>query len=481
MRLLSLLVSLPLAAAIPAQGLVFGSALPFTPRPAGDVDGDGFDDYSGTVGGNLVVHSGATGLPIPHMTQPAGTYGYAPVGDTNADGHDDVVRLVTAPNGDVDAVVVSGADGSTLHTWLLMTFIPNALQFPSVVGGADFDADGFGDVLLVSTDLFTVRSGRTGDVLHSLSAGGALAPATAAIGDWNGDGFSDFTVSIGFQSVMVIRHGPDFWSTGMSGKPMGVGDMNCNGASDIAIHPIGGFTMNIVDGATGLLLGTLPYSNAGALNVWSIRDLDGDGHEDLAVQMPAQTFPPQAAFRDVFSGQTLVPFAGAVNLNVGRIGDIDGDGRNECSTTVAGVPTVFEWVDPAVPLASRMTRRGASGTTSIGTKPKLVTRGSCALDKTVFFDMRGALPNGIALLVLGPAVDVDLAVVGAPGNRLYADLAWLEVLLPEAHGLATKSFLMPNTPSLLGATISVQAAAADAAANPLGFVTSNAIDLVTNN
>lgn len=40
---------------------------------------------------------------------------------------------------------------------------------------------------------------------------------------------------------------------------------------------------------------------------------------------------------------------------------------------------------------------------------------------------------------------------------------------------------MPASPSLLGTSLSLQAVVVDAAANALGLVTSNAIDLSTNN
>lgn len=468
------LVSLCLATTISAQAIVYGPPLPFQPLAVGDVDADGRDDYAGTLTGNLVVHSGATGLPIPYMTRPAAGLGYSGAGDTNADGHDDLVWL------NVTATVLSGADGTVLHTWSPTTPFVN---FTSVVGGADFDADGFGDVVLVSgNQLHEVRSGRTGQILYSLVAGGLFAPTTVFLGDSNGDGYEDLSIAVLSLGVMHVVRGPDFSVTvNAAASPRGIGDLNCNGATDTATRPAGGTTTTFVDGATGLPIGSLPYATFQAPNLVPLRDVDGDGHDDLLAWMPAQSFPPAPAFAEVISGRTLLAQPGPANLFANALGDLDGDGRFEAWVGVAGTPTIVEWVDPAFPIVSRLTRRGSSGTGSNGHKPRLTTRGSCALGKPVFFDLRGTVPSGLSLLLLGGPLDIDLTFLGAPGNHLYANPDGALLLLSDTNGLAVQSFTMPLSPSLLGSMVSVQAAAWDPVANAWGFVYSNAIDVATNN
>ena len=50
-----------------------------------------------------------------------------------------------------------------------------------------------------------------------------------------------------------------------------------------------------------------------------------------------------------------------------------------------------------------------------------------------------------------------------------------------ADGIAQHQVTMPVSPTLLGASISLQSVVVDPLANALGLVTSNAIDLTTNN
>ncbi|HEU4420141.1 MAG TPA: hypothetical protein VFT55_14495, partial [Planctomycetota bacterium] len=96
---------------------------------------------------------------------------------------------------------------------------------------------------------------------------------------------------------------------------------------------------------------------------------------------------------------------------------------------------IAHWVDPTVPVASRMVRRGASGATTTGSRPRLHARGHCSLGSTLRLDVRGLLPSGLSLLAFGSPVDVDLTPLGAPGNRLYTSLDGISVLPTDATGL----------------------------------------------
>jgi len=455
-----------------SQGLVPGPTLPFAARAVGDVDGDGFDDFAGATGGNLVVHSGATGTVIPHMTRPAAGFGYFGAGDTDADGHDDVVHL------DVTATLISGADGTTRFV-----FVPSvaATSYNAAPGGADLDADGFGDVVLVSSDqIHEVRSGRTGGILFSQVYGSLFSPTLVSIGDTNGDGYDDVSIAVTVIEVMHVLYGPSFTTAVFAAsQPRAVGDVNGNGATDRALRQGAQSTTNIVDGATGTMLGTLPYVTFLAPTVTNTGDVDGDGRDDMHVFQPPMTLPPSPGFSSIVSGATLVPLPGSLATSVKALGDVDGDGRVE---VVSPGGTITEWVDPAVPTASKLKRRGSSGTTSLGTKPRITTRGSCALGRTTFLDVRGTLPTSISLLVIGGALDIDLAPFGASGNRVYANPDAALLVLSNTGGLAVQSFTMPTSPTLLGATVSVQAVNVDPAApNAFGLVWSNAIDVATNN
>lgn len=450
------------AAALPAQqGIVLGPDLLSPVGPAGDVDGDGIADY--VLGGTgVTVHSGATGTAIPFLAS-ATALACRPVGDVDADGKDDLAYLTAA-----DVAIVSGGDGSVLHTWT----IANA----EVTGSADLDADGCSDVLLAYTvageHWIEVRSGRTGLVLHDRSGANELTPM--AIGDRDGDGYDDLAILAadvaGTSWTAEVRLGPTFeLSTTLVGNPGLLGDVDDDGATDhtrrVSTSPP---STEVVSGATGAVLMTYPWDP----QFRALGDVDGDGHDDFRLR--------QGAFTEIMSGATLTLMLPSINLSqlgldAQWLGDIDGDGRNEAS--VPGSGQVLEWADAARPVVSRLVRRGGSGATSLGHRPKLHVRGHCKLGATIHWDLRGSLPNGLSVLLVGAAVDIDIAFLGAPGNRLYCDLAGLMPVLNDAHGLGQWQSPIPVDPSLIGSTISAQGAVWDPAANAFGFVGSNAIDV----
>lgn len=452
-----------------AQSFVTG---PQTPCPypvgVGDVDGDGKDDFTGIVAGFARVYSGGSGVPIPWLTRPAGTLErYTRATDVDSDGHDDVVWRTTAGV----AIVVSGFDGSTLHTWT--SSVPFAVYVESV-GGADFDSDGFGDVILLAGPQVDVRSGRNGAILHTFT--GFSLPTFVAyfVGDTDGDGFQDFTVAVpSFGQFRIVR-GPTFATTMRPGGPLSIGDVSGNGTIDLVVRNTNTNVTEVEDGA-GFPLGTISYDTSSTLTrIQPLGDVDGDGFADLYASQSVPTF-----LAEFVSGATLTALPGS-NLALNAIGDTDGDGRVECWRPISGSQFLVEWNDPALPIASRMTRRGAAGTTSLGNKLRLEHRGSAGLGRSVFFDTRGTSQNDLVLLLVGFPVDVDLTSLGAPGNRLYVN--FFDASLALATGPAVgRAFVMPTSAAFLGTSVSVQSALLDPTANALQFVMSNAVDLATNN
>lgn len=458
-----------IAARADAQAMTLGGFLGFA-SAVGDVTGDGRADYatqqslSGVI--TWQVRDGTTGALVSYLATPWATLDrFFGVGDVNGDGQDDVCWFQNAMQ---QSTIRSGADGSTLLS----------LASSTVEGGADIDGDGLGDLLVTtigpggSADTW-IRSSRTGTSLFSYlwsTSSGLVSNHWVVLGDENGDGFDDAGIASssysGGASLGLLVHGPDGSQTAlglMGGEPCG--DVDGDGATDVLANFNAGFN-------------PFPYVLAGGSHatIWSLApgqtihgvgDVDGDGHVDLAVitVSPASTA--------VYSGATHLPLAGVLTAQPIPLGDLDGDGRVEC--TVNGFRC--EWVDPAAPIASRMLRRGHGGTTSSGRKPTIVTRGHCGLGHTIWFDLRGNEPNSLVAFAFGDAVDIDLASLGAPGNRSYTTVVDAIPLLADAHGVVTRSVVMPVAPALLGVGTSVQAATFDPAANALGLVTSNAIDL----
>ncbi len=466
--------ALLLALATPAQSLVTGSALPYAPRFAGDVNGDGIDDYTGQTGGAAYVHNGASGSAFPLFTRTPGSGGYTACGDVDADGRDDLV--FHASSGLV--LLVSGANAATLRTWTVPAV---GLSFTGAVRGADFDGDGCSDVVLIANTVLEIYSGRTGALMswEPYSSLGTGNPPEAVVGDWNGDGHSDLAITLPVIGSVRILAGPSFTPTVLVGglfgtNPYGVlGDVAGNGTSAIASQIVVPGQTALLDGIGGAVIGLLPQST-----VRHFGDADGDGHDDF---MLFSGFP---LLDGLTSGRTLTRLPSTIaplNIASPGYGDIDGDGRQDGWTNTGGQAAIARWVDPAVPQASRVARRGRSGSTTSGLRPRLHARGHCGLGSTLRLDVRGLLPNGLSVLAFGSAVDVDLAPLGAPGNRQYASLDGVSLLPTSAVGLGQATLAIPNNPALLGASVSLQAAAVEPAANALGLVTSNALDVRVDN
>lgn len=94
-----------------------------------------------------------------------------------------------------------------------------------------------------------------------------------------------------------------------------------------------------------------------------------------------------------------------------------------------------------------------------------------------------AQPGALVLLVLGTTdtgswagltLPQNLQPVGAPGCFLSIDVAGSWFSVAAGDGTATFPFVLPNTPTAIGAWIRFQGAAFDAPANALGLVTSQA-------
>lgn len=298
---------------------------------AGDVDADGVPDFvvgadSKTTAsiGRVWIYSGATHqlLHTVVATQATSHLGWsvAAAGDFNLDGHDDV--LVGAPGGGVGgvALVLSGLDGSVLHTF----------------GGAA-PVDGLGE-----------QVGNAGDV--------------------NGDGRSDLIVGAPYRDVggienvgaAVIYSGADtsilrtFVGANYDGyfgsAVDGIGDVDGDGFDDVAIGERGGTNLWIYSGADGSTI-RVHASSSGFFpgrNVAGIGDVDGDEVPDYAAGSPISQILPATNVGRVrvysgldggvlheFTGQNAGDFFGSA---LAAAGDVDRDGVPDI---LIGTPSSF--------------------------------------------------------------------------------------------------------------------------------------------
>ena len=299
----------------------------------GDVNGDGFDDFivgayradhSAPDAGRATVYSGVDGSVLYAIDGAnAGDWfgrSVSGAGDVNGDGLDDFI--VGAPNRvaplyEGSAYVYSGATGSVLYA--IDGSAVNDHFGSSVSGAGDVDGDGFDDFIVGAdgerwsgprTGGATVFSGRTGAVLHAFRgpmAGSVFGCSVDGAGDVNDDGFADLIVG----APLDDSNGSDSGST---------------------------FVYSGIDGALiYTFLGEHPAYVLGR-SVSAAGDVDGDGYDDVIVGGDGDRHhgyrTGAAHIFSGFDGARLFKFTGdslgdQFGYSVSGAGDIDGDGFDD--------------------------------------------------------------------------------------------------------------------------------------------------------
>ncbi len=261
---------------------------------AGDVNGDGYDDF--IVGARLaddgeidegkvyVFHGAATGFnstpaAVLQINQAGANFGHwvSGAGDVNGDGHADIVvgaHLYDGPQGSNTGgawLYLGGASGvSSSSAWSAAGSAPNLNFGANVAAAGDVNGDGYADVLVGSYDSTTLGQGSAR--LYYGSAAGLGAPAfgfttgqnqahistVAGLGDINGDGYSDFALgspqydggaALVDEGRVYIFHGSATFPAatpnlvlpgGQAGAQYGfvvasAGDLNADGYSDVLV------------------------------------------------------------------------------------------------------------------------------------------------------------------------------------------------------------------------------------------------------
>ncbi|XOV77214.1 MAG: integrin alpha [Phycisphaerales bacterium] len=184
-----------------------------------------FDDNNGSGSGSARVFSGADGSVFFTFDGDAADdqfgWSVSGAGDVNGDGFDDFI--VGAPFGSTNGIVsgsarvFSGNDGSILYTFYGDS-VEDAFGY-SVSGAGDVNGDGFDDLVVgayfestngTASGSARVLSGADGSILYTFygdSAGGWFGFSVSGAGDVDGDGFDDFIVGAPFDDNSAINSG----------------------------------------------------------------------------------------------------------------------------------------------------------------------------------------------------------------------------------------------------------------------------------
>lgn len=319
--------------------------------PAGDVNGDGFDDFwvesrhGGSSGRDLAVRvyagapQGPGDLALTAIEAGEGRRlgEVLAAGDVNRDGFDDLaIGLPAGPDQSFVRLMHGGPDGLVAVGEDLV----GPEHFGSTLAAGDVDGDGFSDLAVGSSweederelELGLDREGRTGRVvIYRGSASGLVrTPAwersggwpvtrvgvSLALGDTNGDGFDDLVV------------------TARTSETHGEHD---RGLVEVHLGSPGGLSSTPAWGWRNRGVGPFGHRAATA-------DVNGDGRDDVLVG--AEVGPAMEGGGYTFFGSETGPRAegawrvdtpcgGNCFVDLASAGDVDGDGFDDLLLTLS--------------------------------------------------------------------------------------------------------------------------------------------------
>ena len=461
-----------------ADGDQFGSAV----AGAGDVNMDGFDDVivgaryddsNGTDSGSVTVFSGADGSVLYTFGGDAASdwFGHSVggAGDVNSDGVPDLIVGAPGIGNDPDrpgfARVLSGADGSVLHTFDGDGTADLFGYSVSTVG--DVDGDGFDGMIVgarqddnngSNSGSARVFSGRDGSTLYSFDGDSAddwFGFSVGVAGDVNGDGCPDLVVGArgdsdsepGWAHVFSGSDGSTLYTfygdrgAQLGNAVSGAGDVDGDGLDDVIVGAhqteVNGIyhagRACVFSGADGSTLHTFEGDSSDdhlGSKVSDVGDVDGDGYADLLVSAPKDDKNgTQSGTIWVFSGadgSVLHTFDGDAagdwyGHGIGGAGDVNGDGSPDFvvgaivgGANGGGYVRVYSGCDGCKPLGTNYCDANANST---GVPGVISAEGSTVIALNNFTLLGTQLPtNEFGYFLMSDAKDFVPLFGGSSGN-----------------------------------------------------------------
>ncbi len=343
-----------------AGGVVLGLTVPLpnSSSPgelaAGDVDGDGDDDF-------VVILKDQLSVMTVFQTAPSAFVmgSSAPVGDrargidmADIDGNGSLDVAVANRNDDTISVLINNGAGTFSSTTIAVGAEPRAVVI------ADFDGDADGDIAVTEHDARTVRIlSNSANVFSSsavLSVPANVRPDGIEAADLNGDGIADLAVAtsdqtLGLNQVSVyINNGGAFTGPvayalgGSNASSIVAADFDCDGDLDLAAANQDSNNVSLVANAGNGTFGAAMQIAVGVTpEIVSAADIDGDGSPDVStanrdsnsVSVALNQSCPDQGIPGDLDGDGDVDQADLGILlscyNISDCGDIDGDGDTD--------------------------------------------------------------------------------------------------------------------------------------------------------
>jgi hypothetical protein len=259
-----------------------------------------------------------------------GTYGIF-AGDVDRDGSPDITAMNEISN---DLRLLRNSGCGTFSPGSMAT-IPDPGQWPSPHAGADFDNDGWLDVVTGNQNSGAVsvyRNSTSGTWLPPVSYPTGGYVHGVAVADFNGDGWPDIAATNTQVVCVFLNLGngtfgpPTTYDVGNNEDNVGVLDCDEDGHPDLVIGNFSSTMAVLLGNGDGTFRPGITITAGGLPFHQAIGDVNGDHHADvLFANRGTNTF-------SVLLGDGAGNFAAAVTYAAGQapasisLGDLDGDG-----------------------------------------------------------------------------------------------------------------------------------------------------------